>query len=161
MPRERFDDLDTPGLYAQVNWRKPDDDGTGNPGYLQLSTHDERIEARARELLDEAKQLVAMHTSAVRSGESDSDEMLKARESWWGKLSSFQGELTATYVTLTPDTAGKMIKSLHKGRNQAWPPGQPKLPGALDGVEIPRAGEAPPRGTELPAPGATGYPMST
>jgi hypothetical protein len=165
MPRERFDDPNTPGLYVQVNWRRaarpedPDDpDGEGGaPGRLQISTHDERADARVLELLAEASRVVAAHTSALRSGEQDSDTMAAMREQWWARVERFRAELTGTYVDLQPYTARGLIKSLHRGRNLAFPPRVTSLVSeALSDVHIPRAGETPADGT-LPTPGSTGY----
>jgi hypothetical protein len=96
----------------------------------------------------------------MRSGEQDSDTMLQAREAWWSKVNKFRAELTGTYVTLGPDTTRRLIKSLHRNRNKAYPPGANRIPEVIDATPgIPRAGESPPAGA-LPAPGATGYPLS-
>lgn len=157
MPRNRFDDPDTPGLYAQLNWRRHDEipDSTA-PGHIQISTHDEQADARVAELLDGAGRLVAMLVSAVRSGESMTrdDEWLVAEWKW--KATTFRSELTGTYVTLNPDTQRGMIRTLHRAGNQVWPPRE-RTPGILDGVSIPRAAELAHEAVDLPAPGATGY----
>lgn len=158
MPRDRFDDPDTPGLYAQVNCRRDNDDGRGVPGHLQISTHDERADARVLELLDEAREVINMLASALSSGERDSQTMIDARHEWRVRVDNFRAELTGTYVTLHSETTRKLIKALHRGENLARPPGAARLPGALDGVRIPRAGETPVAG-QLPAPGASGYPL--
>lgn len=166
MPRDQFDDPETDGRYVQVNWRRaarpedpddPDADG-GSPGHLQISTHDERADARVLELLREADQLVAVLTSAVLSGEQDSPQMAEARTAWRTKVDTFRAELTGTYVSLDRDTSAKVIKSLHRGRNLAWPP-RIRVADALGGARIPRAGEIVVGTPELPLPGATGYPL--
>lgn len=163
MPRDRIDDPDTPGLYVQVNCRRANDaEGGGSPGHLQISTHDERADLRALQLLEEADRLVAMLVSAVHSGEPDSQTMIDAREEWRAKWfptvpGNVRSELTGTYVTLDPETSLRLVKLIHRGRNLAHPPGSPKVPGLLDGVRIPRAGEV--RNEALDPPGATGYPL--
>jgi hypothetical protein len=160
MPRDRFDDPDTPGLFVQVNCRRAaDPEGGGTPGHLQISTHDERADARVRELLDEAGQLINMLTSAVRSGEQDSQTMIDARSTWRTKVDTFRAELTGTYVTLVPDTVRPLIKQLHRGWNLAYPGGAERVPGVLDGIELPHVSDAVRQASE-PQPGvvgATGY----
>lgn len=156
MPRDRFDDPDTPGLYAQVNCRRDNDDGRGVPGHLQISTHDERSDARVLELLDRASDLLYAGGDNTTAEEGELLRWLRARWTW--EVANFRAELTGTYVTLHSETTRKLIKALHRGENLARPPGAARLPGALDGVRIPRAGETPAAG-QLPAPGASGYPL--
>jgi hypothetical protein len=158
MPRDRFDDPDTSGLFVQVNCRRDNDDGRGTPGHLQISTHDERADARISELLADGATIMAALYSAVRSGEPMIPDLEWLHGEWSWKVRTFRTELTGTYVTLDGETGRKLIKALHRGENLARPPGEARLPGALDGVRIPRAGESPAAG-QLPAPGATGYPL--
>lgn len=154
MPRDRIDDPDTPGLYVQVNCRRANDaEGGGSPGHLQISTHDERADARVVELLGEASALLHSGGDDTTAEEGELRRWLIAEWTW--KLDNFRAELTGTYVTLTPDTSLQLVKLTHRGRNLAYPPGSPRVPGALDGVRIPRAGETSPQ--SLNPPGATGY----
>lgn len=162
MPRDRIDDPDTPGLYVQVNCRRHNDAEGGGPGHLQISTHDERADLRACQLLEEANRLIGEILPAVPSKSEWRQKLAEEVEAWRAKWlptvpGNARSELTGTYVTLGPDTSLQLVKLIHRGRNLAYPPGSPKVPGLLDGVRIPRAGEV--RNEALDPPGATGYPL--
>jgi hypothetical protein len=169
MPRNRYDDPDTPGLYVQVSCRRANDpnepaETASSPGHLQISTHDERADARAAELLGEARGLIAALVSTIKSGEAYSDELDKMRGDWMAKAVDFRAELTGTYVTLTRQTAKGVIRALHRGANLAWPP-EELVTGALD--DVPYVQDPAPAETEqrtdrpgIVSPGATGYRLS-
>jgi hypothetical protein len=166
MPRDRIDDPDTPGLYVQVNCRPAEsgpggelEAGGGDPGHLQISIHDERRDARVLELLADASRIMAALDETAELEEQQSRDLAWLRAEWSQKCDTFRAELTATYVTLRPDTSRTLIRLLHRGRNKAYPPGANRIPEVIDATPgIPRAGESPPAGT-LPAPGASGYPL--
>jgi hypothetical protein len=123
MPRDRFDDPDTPGLYVQVNTRRPDGDpqAPDTEGHCQISTHDEQGATTAAGLLGWALGIIS-NVDAPESGwPSQPPEWREAARAWLDKVASHAPELTGTYITLTPDTARKLIKSLHRGINLAWP----------------------------------------
>lgn len=152
MPREKIPDHDTPGLYVQVNWSRLDEDEPATPpGHVQISTHDERTDARVFELLESARLII------TRGGDIPSEHVTWLVAEWQWRLDNFRAELTGSYVTLHPDTQRHLIRTLHRAGNQAWP--EPHVTGVLDGVRIPRAGEQVAPG-ELPPPGATGYPVA-
>ena len=163
MPREKIPDPFTDGLYVMVNWRRAGEDPP-DP-YVQVSTHDERADARVRELLDSGARLVAALTSAVRSGETMSNDLEWVRAEWFWKLDTFRAELTGSFVTLTPGTAAHFNRTLHRARAQAWPP-ESLVSGALD--QAPSIPAAPTSAAEhgvtgpapMPPPGATGYQVS-
>lgn len=156
MPRDRYDDPETDGLFVQVNCRRDNDDGLGSPGHVQISTHDGQPFGRVVELIGTAGQLIGALLSAAKCAEQPSRDLEWLVGEWAWKVQTYNQELTGTYVTLTPETNKALIKTLHRFGNLAWPPVE-QVTGALDGVTIPRAGEQSPPGS-LPPPGATGWP---
>jgi hypothetical protein len=156
MPREKINDPDTEGLYVQVNWRAHNEipDSTA-PGHVQISTHDERQDARVIELLEAAGSLLAGYGEEMTGRERPGWSEWRAK--FFGDITEFRAELTGTYVTLTPETIGPLLRTIHKARRQVWPPE------AATGSTTELARQGPPvipREGELPAPGATGYPVT-
>jgi hypothetical protein len=156
MPRERFDDQATEGLSVQVSWRKPDDDGTGNPGYVQISTHDEQHDARVVELLDAGRKIMAALVDTADLEEQPSRDLAWLYAEWCWKISpgGYRAELTGSYVTLDARARRELLKTLHKADRQAEP-GQNQIDvrDPLGGVVSTGQG-----GFAL-LPGATGYPL--
>lgn len=173
MPRERFDDATTDGLYVQLNWRRavpadagpddPDYEG-GSPGHLQISTHDERADARVRELVNSAAELIGALTSAVLSGERMSDELEGMRRAWVDALTRYRPELTGSYTSLDRSTALSLVRNLHRSIRQVWPPTE-RVSTVMDGVPLfaSTLGAIPANPPQEPPPdppGATGYRLS-
>jgi hypothetical protein len=120
MPRKTIYDTQTEGLCVRVNWRRHDDpeSSPGDPGYVQISTHNEREDALALELLEQAAWLMA--AGGEDTSAEDGEKICETRREWQARLEKFRSELTGTYVTLEPATMRSLLRTLHKSNMQAW-----------------------------------------
>lgn len=122
MPRKTIYDTQTEGLCVRVNWRKHDDP-EADPNdqgqrYVQISTHNERQDALALELLEQAAWLMA--AGGEDTSAEDGEKIREARREWQERFEQFRSELTGTYVTLEPATMRSLLKTLHRSNMQAW-----------------------------------------
>jgi hypothetical protein len=115
MPRERFDDPTTPGLYTQVSWVRPHETpNTGPDGYVQVSTVNESASSLVADLFERAADLVG---SIPADGPRQSEI-----ETWLSDYHSHKPELTGWYASHTAETLTELTKTLHKAKRQAFGP---------------------------------------
>lgn len=118
MPRHLINDVDTPGLYTQVSWRKHDEipESTA-PGHVQVATVNTEVGNLVADLFHRAEDLLA-----TLQGTTTDDTVRDACAEWRTKFDSHRSELTGWYASHTAESLTELIKVLHKAKRQALGP---------------------------------------
>jgi hypothetical protein len=112
MPNHKVGDLTTPGRYAQVNWRRDEHE----PGYVQVSTHD--ATSPAAELIGAAIGIISNVDAPEAGWPRQTAEWRQAARAWLDKATD--PNLMGVYTHLDEAGIGRLIKTLHKAKRQAF-----------------------------------------